>query len=124
MHPNSGKQLNIGIGIGHWNFFRLNIGTSDMGRFTRIGRSLITSYCVFNSICLMYVQCGRSKFNVFLQTSCSPPMALFALISTSCKLARPVGHFNQRILYFNILLMSDASDPSNAFESYMAMQEI
>jgi len=35
------KQLNIGIG--HQNFFCLNIGTSDIGRFTWIGRSLMVS---------------------------------------------------------------------------------
>ena len=34
------EQLNIGIG--HQNFFRLNIRTSDIGRFTRIGRSLVS----------------------------------------------------------------------------------
>jgi len=41
LHPNSGKQLNIGIG--HW-IFCLYIGTSDIGHFTRIGHSLTVSW--------------------------------------------------------------------------------
>ena len=39
LRPNSGKQINIGI---RHRIFCLNIGTSDIGHFTRIGRSVIS----------------------------------------------------------------------------------
>jgi len=56
------EQINIGIGIGHRNFFRLNIGTSDIGGLSRIGRTLVMLCAAKTQVVIKLLgQSGRIK---------------------------------------------------------------